>query len=188
MAKPVVILFAKAPRLGTVKKRLARSIGEMPALRFYRNTLAATLRKLGRLDGFETIIAITPDRAWLRHPPGWAVAGQGAGDLGVRMARAFQKFPRRRVILVGADIPDLAAAEIRAAAKALLACDAVFGPAADGGYYLVAMGARRPVAPFAKARWSTEHALADTAKNFAHLRVTKLRVLRDVDTADDLML
>jgi glycosyltransferase A (GT-A) superfamily protein (DUF2064 family) len=88
---------------------------------------------------------------------------------------------------VGVDIPGLKAADIAAAIIALRSADAVFGPAADGGYYLVGMGRRRPAKPFAAIRWSSEHALADTLNNFSGLRVRHLRVLRDIDTADDLL-
>jgi glycosyltransferase A (GT-A) superfamily protein (DUF2064 family) len=49
------------------------------------------------------------------------------------------------------------------------------------------MGRRRPAKPFAAIRWSSEHALADTLNNFSGLRVRHLRVLRDIDTADDLL-
>ncbi len=95
-------------------------------------------------------------------------------------------FRRRQVILIGADIPDLNAAIIRHAARALKSHDAAFGPAADGGYYLVAMGAKRPATPFANVRWSSPHALADTLMNFRHHSVTALETLHDVDTGNDL--
>jgi rSAM/selenodomain-associated transferase 1 len=186
MARKVVILFAKAPCLGTVKKRLACGIGDVAALRFYKTTLAGTLRKLNQLRGCELVLAVTPRGAFLRHPPGWRVMGQSQGDLGVRMAQAFRDFSGRQTVLVGADIPALGAEDIRAAFKALKHSHAVFGPAADGGYYLVGMSARRPVRPFANVRWSSPEALADTLENFRGLRVRKLRVLRDVDTAADL--
>jgi rSAM/selenodomain-associated transferase 1 len=183
----VVILFARAPRLGTVKRRLACDIGGMAALGFYRNILSRTIRELHRLRGCELVLAITPDRALARHPPHWRAIGQGQGDLGARMRNAFKKFPDRRVVLVGADIPDLQAADIKTALRALKHCDAVFGPAADGGYYLVGMGARRPAKPFANVRWSSPHALADTVTNFRGLRVQHILELHDVDTAADLL-
>jgi rSAM/selenodomain-associated transferase 1 len=186
MARPVLILFARAPRLGLVKRRLAAGIGAVPALRFYRNALSASLRKFLHLPGCDTVIAITPDRSKIRAP-GWAVIGQGQGDLGTRMHNAFRCFSSRLVVLVGVDIPGLKATDIAAAIIALRSADAVFGPAADGGYYLVGMGRRRPAKPFAAIRWSSEHALADTLNNFSGLRVRHLRVLRDIDTADDLL-
>jgi rSAM/selenodomain-associated transferase 1 len=181
-----VILFARAPRLGQVKRRLAAGVGDVPALRFYRNALGRILRELRRLRGFEIALAITPDRAAIRPPAPFAMIGQGHGCLDIRMSRAFRRYPGRLVLLIGADIPGLDNPVLRAGAKALRAHDAVFGPAADGGYYLVGMGARRPARPFAAVRWSSPHALADTLKNFAGRRVARLRMLQDVDTAADL--
>ena len=75
--------------------------------------------------------------------------------------------------------------DARAAFRALGSAHAAFGPAADGGYWLVAMSPRRPAHPFAAVRWSTEHALADTLANFGGRRVALLRTLHDVDTAAD---
>jgi rSAM/selenodomain-associated transferase 1 len=183
MARPLIILFARAPRLGCVKRRLAAGIGQIPALRFYRNSLRRIIRVLRH---FDSVIAVTPDRAAIRPHPNQPNNNQGHGDLGARMHRAFRRFPRRPVILIGADIPDLGAAELRAAAKSLRHHDAVFGPAADGGYYLVGMARRRPTTPFAQVRWSTAHALADTKHNFRHLRIAQLRTLHDVDDAENL--
>jgi rSAM/selenodomain-associated transferase 1 len=170
--------------LGTVKTRLATGIGSRAALRFYRETLAATLRKVGRLRGVLMVLAVTPDRACVNVPQPWRIVDQGQGNLGQRMHRAFRRYPRRPVLLVGSDIPDLTAADIRAALRILRGGCAVFGPAADGGYYLVGMGGIRPTAPFANVRWSSRYALADTQANFRRFRL--LRTLRDIDTADDL--
>jgi glycosyltransferase A (GT-A) superfamily protein (DUF2064 family) len=89
-------------------------------------------------------------------------------------------------VLVGSDIPGLSRADLAAAFRALGRADAVFGPAEDGGYWLVGFGPRRPAQPFADVRWSTRHALADTLANFAGRRIALLRSLRDVDTAADL--
>jgi rSAM/selenodomain-associated transferase 1 len=158
----------------------------VPALRFYRNALGRILRELRGLRGFEIVLSITPDRAEFRPAPGMPVIGQGAGDLGVRMDRAFRRYARRRVLLIGADIPGLDAAILRQAANRLKHHDAVFGPAEDGGYYLVGMAARRPALPFARVRWSSRHALADTLNNFRGFRVVLAPMLRDVDTEADL--
>jgi rSAM/selenodomain-associated transferase 1 len=186
MAKPVVILFAKAPRLGQVKRRLAAGIGDVAALRFYRNQLAGMVRMLRGLRGFDACIAISPDRARFLPAPGLPVLNQGSGGLGARMARAFRRFPRRPAILIGSDIPGLKATHLRAARRALQHHDAAFGPAFDGGYYLVAMGRNRPSKPFAGTRWSGPETLADTLVNFRHHRLALLPVLQDVDTAADL--
>ena len=176
-----VIVFARAPRLGTVKRRLARAIGDRAALRFHTATLTALLRGLIACRRFAVALAITPDRARMRVPRGVRVVPQGHGDLGQRMARALGRF--RRVALIGCDIPEANAADVTAAFQALGQADAVFGPAEDGGYWLIALGPRRPGDLFGKARWSTEHALADTLRQFRHHRVGFVRTLADVDTA-----
>lgn len=184
MRGDAVIVFARAPRLGAVKRRLARGIGALPALRFYRNQLATLLRRLARDRRWRTVLAVTPDRAGARWPVRLPRLPQGRGDLGARMQRALSR--HRRAVLVGSDIPGLGPADIAGAFRALGRADAVFGPAEDGGYWLVGLGPRRPVRPFAAVRWSTEHALADTLANFRGRRLALLRRLRDVDTAADL--
>jgi rSAM/selenodomain-associated transferase 1 len=182
MRGDTVIVFARAPRLG-VKRRLAAGVGAMAALRFYRGQLAATLRA-ARDRRWRTVLAVTPDHARARWPRGVARTGQGRGDLGVRMRRALA--PHRRAVLVGSDIPGLARGDLAAAFRALGRAEAVFGPAEDGGYWLVGYGPRRPAWPFAGVRWSSRSALADTLANFTGRRVALLRRLRDVDTAEDL--
>ncbi|HET6182636.1 MAG TPA: TIGR04282 family arsenosugar biosynthesis glycosyltransferase [Acetobacteraceae bacterium] len=185
--KPVAIVFARAPRLGAVKRRLARDIGARAALRFHRATLCRLLRALARERRFDTVVAVTPDRAFLCAPGRVRRIAQGRGDLGERMGRAFRRFPHRRVALVGCDIPELGPADLIAAFRLLGRCRAVFGPAEDGGYWLVGMGPRRPARPFAGVRWSTAHALADTLCNFRRHAPVLLRTLRDVDRAADLV-
>lgn len=85
-------------------------------------------------------------------------------------------------MIVGSDIPGISAADIADAFRALGSKDAVFGPATDGGYWLVGLR-RRPhfVDPFPNVRWSSEHALADTLANLADKEVAMLRPLSDID-------
>ncbi len=184
--RDTVIVFARAPRLGTVKRRLAQDLGDRAALRFYRGNLARLLRALARDHRFRTVLAATPDHARVRWPVRVPVVGQGGGDLGQRLHRACAA--HRRVAVVGTDIPALGAGDVAAAFRALGRVQAAFGPSEDGGYWLVALSPRRPARPFAGVRWSTAHALADTLANFAGRRVALLRTLRDVDTGADFRL
>jgi rSAM/selenodomain-associated transferase 1 len=184
--KDTVVVFARAPRLGTVKRRLAKDIGDRAALRFHTGTLIRLSRDLARDRGFRTVLALTPDDANDRLPVQVTRIAQGRGDIGKRMDAACRRFRRGNVAIIGSDIPDANAADLRAAFRLLGRHDAVFGPAEDGGYWLVALGPRRPAQPFVNARWSTEYALADTLRNFRGRRVALTRVLRDVDTACDL--
>lgn len=179
-----LIVFARAPRLGCVKRRLAREVGAVAALRFHRGEVARLGRVFARERRWRTLLAVTPDGA--RFPSPLARVAQGGGDLGQRMWRALA--PHRRAVLVGCDIPGLGARQVAAAFRALGNADAVFGPATDGGFWLVGFGPRRPRAVFAGVRWSTEHALADALRNCAGWRVALLAPLSDVDSAADLRL
>jgi rSAM/selenodomain-associated transferase 1 len=179
--KPTVIVFARAPRLGTVKRRLAKGIGDRAALRFHTAALTALLRDLKAAPGFNVVLAVTPDRARVRFPV--PTIPQGRGDLGRRMSRALGRY--RKVALIGCDIPEAGSADVRMAFRKLGTADAVFGPAADGGYWLIALGPRRPSDLFAESRWSTPYALADTLAQFHRHRVRFLRTLSDVDTKAD---
>ena len=189
-ARPRLYVFVRAPVLGAVKRRLAAGLGEVEALRFYRAVSDRVVRPIARDRRWETVLAVTPDRAargaspW---PPGLKRVGQGGGDLGARMGRVLASHGVAPVAIVGSDIPDLAPRHVHAAFEALRTADLVFGPAADGGYWLVG---RRPGLStrglFQGVRWSSPHALADTrAKLPPGTRVALLEVLEDVDDAED---
>jgi rSAM/selenodomain-associated transferase 1 len=186
-----LVIFARAPRLGTVKRRLARDLGALAAWRFHRATTGALLRRLGRDPRWTTWLAVTPDR-WARARRGlWPAPARrlapGRGDLGARMGRALARLPPGPVVIVGSDVPGITAAAIARAFRRLGDHDWVLGPAADGGYWLIGTR-RRPVLrpPFQGVRWSSRHARADTLANLAGRSVALLEELEDVDTAADL--
>ncbi len=109
---------------------------------------------------------------------------QGTGDLGARMARVLERGRPGLVLIVGSDIPDITPTLVWRGFRALGDADAVFGPARDGGYWLV--GARRGNrlrGLFADVRWSSEHALADTRANLKRRRVALIDELDDIDDA-----
>ena len=182
---PRLVVMVKAPRPGRVKSRLARDIGAVEAVRFYRVATAALLRRLADDRRWQCILAVTPEaelsaRLW---PADLARIAQGRGDLGDRMQAVFDSLPPGPVAIIGSDIPALDRRHVAAAFALLGGHDAVFGPAADGGYWLVGLR-RRPRVPriFANVRWSGPYALADTLANCRDLRVGFLETLHDVDT------
>lgn len=181
-----LVIFLRVPRLGRVKSRLAAGVGPVEALRFHRATSHAVVRRLARDPRWRCWLAVTPDGAPLPWRSGCAVLPQGRGDLGVRMARAMRRLPPGPVVLVGSDIPAIRPGHVARAFRALEGRDAVFGPAPDGGYWLVGLR-RRPrfVDPFAGVRWSSPHTLDDTLANLAGLRWALADGLRDVDAIDD---
>ncbi|MGE3783132.1 MAG: DUF2064 domain-containing protein [Alphaproteobacteria bacterium] len=182
------MLVARAPRLGAGKRRHAREAGDLAALRFERAMLGLLSRRLGRDRRWRLRLAVAPDRAvackrlW---PHATAIRKQGAGDLGVRMRRALASCPPGPVVLIGADIPAIEARHIADAFRLLGRHDLVFGPAEDGGFWLI--GARRsPRLPtlFGKVRWSGPHALADVLGNLPRrVSIGFAARLEDVDDA-----
>jgi rSAM/selenodomain-associated transferase 1 len=175
-----LILFVRLPRLGTGKRRLACEIGAVAALRFERLMLARSLRCLGRDRRWKLRLAVTPDRAAGRWPGGLTAMPQGVGDLGERMRRALAACPTGPAVLVGSDIPGMTATHIAEAFALLGRHEVVFGPANDGGFWLV--GCRHTPPRFGRVRWSSRHALADTLANLPRaLSVGFAARLDDVD-------
>ncbi|NKB22282.1 MAG: DUF2064 domain-containing protein [Alphaproteobacteria bacterium] len=187
---PVLIMFARAPYLGTVKKRLAAGIGPVAARAFYIKTTTNVLDTVSANAPWQTVMSVTPDasaaqgRFW---PPGVTQLPQGFGDLGERMERALLQFADRPVAIIGSDIPAVTHAHIKTAFVALGHSDLVLGPSPDGGYWLV--GARVGSLArglFKNVRWSSEHTLDDTLANVGNKRVALIDELDDIDNAVDL--
>ncbi len=178
--KVAVALFAKAPVAGRVKTRLIPALGAEGACALYRAMVDDTLDSLaGTSCAVEIWFA---GERWSRR--GLPAFAQRGGDLGQRMRGAFAAMLRRSdaALIVGADVPTLPRRCLRAALAHLERGDAVLGPAADGGYYLIGS---REVPRFEAVRWSTSHALADTRRT---VNARLLEPWYDVDRPEDLRL
>ncbi|PTX58035.1 hypothetical protein C8N43_2711 [Litoreibacter ponti] len=187
--RKTLVVMVKEPRPGRVKTRLGRDLGMVGAAWWFRHQVASVLRRL-RDPRWDLVLAVSPDheglasRVWPEDLRRWP---QGRGDLGDRMGAAFAVMPPGPVCIIGADIPDVSRGAVAEAFAALGAAAAVFGPAPDGGYWLVGLKRlRRHAGMFDGVRWSTEHALADTIASLKGARVAYVRELRDVDTVADL--
>lgn len=186
-----LVIMAKSPVMGRAKRRLAQEVGQVAALRFYRCSLSHTLLRLAHDSRWRTVLAVTPDRELDARVSNVATKlvrlPQGPGDLGARMQRFFARLPPGPVIIVGSDIPAIGPAHIAQAFRLLGHADAVFGPARDGGYWLIGLK-RTPkiLSPFGGVRWSGPLAFADTLGNLDGRRVAFAATLRDVDTKTDL--
>ena len=189
MRRRRLVIFVKEPLPGRVKSRLARDIGRIDALWWYRQQCQRLVRRLASDPRWETVLAVTPDRAAAGRfwPAGVERTGQGVGDLGQRMARFLRRGPGD-VLIVGSDVPGITAALVAGTFRRLGPCDAVLAPAEDGGYWAIGRraGAALPAGALAGVRWSTRHARADSAASLAPLRLCLGPVLADVDCAADL--
>ena len=186
-----LVVLLKAPRVGTVKTRLAEGIGPEAACAAYQQLVATLLANLAPLPNVELCFAPADASAeiasWLRA--GWSSQPQVAGDLGARLHAVFLRHFQSgadRVEIIGADCPEVMPADVESAWQALADQDVVLGPATDGGYWLV--GLRAPQEQlFTVMPWSTDAVLAETQRRASSggLRVALLRELSDVDTAVD---
>ena len=186
-----IIIFVKAPRAGSVKTRLGAGVGVGRATALCRVMTERTIFEARKTDA-RVILAVdpvsviaTPPACW---PPEVPRVGQGAGNLGDRMTRLMRAIPDGPVVIIGMDAPAMRSDHLRRAFNALGANDAVFGPADDGGYWLVGFARRKGWNPnFSDVRWSTAYAMGDTInalpKSFC---VGQIDMLHDVDEADDL--
>jgi hypothetical protein len=191
--RAAILVFARAPRPGTVKTRLARTIGDEAATLLYRRM---GRRIVASLDGAPARMVVCYDpsdgeaeiRHWLGPLPDRYLR-QGGGDLGARLSRMFERafMGADRVVAIGTDAPATDAGRVTRAIAALDSADVVIGPARDGGYYLIGLRRARPEL-FRGIRWGTGSVLAETRAQAERLglRVTWLELESDIDTGDDL--
>ena len=187
-----VIVFAKAPLAGAVKTRLAAGIGAGRAAALFRIMIERVVSETAS-GPWRTIVALDKASAlagWDNlFPQTVSRRLQGEGDLGARMGRVFRTAPPGPAIIIGADAPGIRARHLLNAFCALKGADAVFGPARDGGYWLIGLSRRRAApALFDGVRWSTPNALADTVKTLPPtFKTAMLDTLSDIDEAPDLV-
>lgn len=184
MAETTLIIFVKNPVSGTVKTRIARTVGNERAVAVYQHLLRHTQQTVQQLRGRRVVYYgdfINPDDGW----NGYDKQLQSGRDLGERMLTAFReqfeqaaepkRFPPDRIVIIGSDCLAITPAHIERAFAALDAADVVIGPATDGGYYLLGMKQLHPFL-FADMPWSqpelrqlTELALLQNGLTFERL-------------------
>lgn len=178
------MVFSRAPLAGRVKRRLAARLGDQAAARLQLRLTRRALRTAAAAGCGPVELHLTQ-----RHSLFKRSALQKGADLGERMCAALEQALRRHraAILIGSDCPALRPAHLRRAARLLAGgCDAVLGPAEDGGYVLI--GARRVSRRlFAGIEWGTSGVYAATVKRLesAGYRWRALPVLWDVDRPQD---
>ena len=137
----VLAIMAKAPRAGHVKTRLASVYPAALVVQLYRVLMEDTIA-LARSAGVSIAVVCPADdadeiAAWL--PSDIRIVPQRGRGLADGLASAFEFLcdPPRRVIAFNGDSPHLPPAVLESAFSALEEHDVVFGPCADGGFYLV---------------------------------------------------
>lgn len=193
-----IIVFARAPRAGYTKTRLIPALGAAGAAALYRSLLLRTLTRAAQVphatrflfaDEASALPALTALAGTISA--GWTLRVQAEGTLGARMSAALAavRATARCAVLIGSDIVDFETEDLVAALDALEDDhDAVIGPAADGGYWLIGLSAPMP-ALFTGIDWGTAAVCAQTIARLETAGVRWMRVVQrhDVDTPADLV-
>ena len=189
MTDALVIVFVKNIKLGTVKTRLAKTIGDIGAFKVYSELVKITEKATEALSVDKRIYFSNAvvDTKW-QHD---FKTVQNGVDLGERMLNAFKdgfEAGYKRIVLIGSDLPDINATHITNGIEALNKNDVVFGPAEDGGYYLVGM-TKLEDSIFINKPWSQPNLLKETLQELHNNKITvsTLDTLNDIDNYEDLI-
>ena len=185
-----IIVFIKNPRLGHVKTRLAKDVGDERALEIYLKLTAHTQRVLSAVPYVNRNVYYSE---FVDDKDDWSIDTfikglQSNGDLGDRIKHAFNEVfdQNEKVIIIGSDCAQLSANHIQQAIDALDNNNVVIGPSLDGGYYLLGMDSNFQFL-FEGIEWSTE-SVFETTKNKAlaqGLSVAEIEKLSDIDYIED---
>jgi glycosyltransferase A (GT-A) superfamily protein (DUF2064 family) len=188
--RSAVVFFVKNPDQSPVKTRLAERVGVHNAIAFYKLCLKAVANQAVRLqDGWGTDVYFATHEFTTNPyiPNQYPTLFQAKGGLGAKLITAINGLLEQyeSVTILGSDAPALPDEYIIKGATA----DDPFalGPTLDGGYYLISAKKKLPIDCLDAARFSTEHALEDTAACLqAYGGVSMLPKSFDVDTFEDL--
>lgn len=188
MTKTLLIVFVKNNKLGKVKTRLASTVGNEVAFDVYNHLVEITENVTNQIAVGKRIYfsdAIIEEK-W----PKTAKYVQKGDDLGEKMHNSIEKgfFDGfSNIILIGSDLPDISTQIIQKGFDELTKNEVVFGPAEDGGYYLVGM-TKKHYSIFKNKTWSTDNLLEITLSELKEKGVSfsLLEKLNDIDTIEDL--
>lgn len=193
--QPALILFAKAPIRGFVKRRLCPPLSRQQAVELYAHMLETILTRAGGLGCSPSVLAVSPDDRVADFRSARSefslVVGQGQGDLGERLSRIVAEVSRqcgKPMLIIGADAPDLPDRVFKQAADIVGKGRYVMCPSHDGGYCLLGMPRSCP-ALFSGIAWGSSLVAAQTreAALRAGIDLAELETWRDVDTIADVL-
>ncbi len=189
MNKQLLIVFVRNIKLGKVKKRLAKTIGNDSAFEVYNELVKITENITSNLQVEKHIYFsdVVMDSKWKNNNK---VVQKGI-DLGERMKNAFlDGFSNgfEKIVLIGSDLPDLTENIIYDSFHKLSNNDIVIGPAQDGGYYLIGLS-KMNNAVFENKPWSQPTLLEITLQELQqnNQKIALLQTLNDIDTFEDLI-
>jgi len=188
MPEAIVCIFAEPPIAGAVTTQLVPELGAERAAVLAEAFLEDTVAMVRTLTWAECIIAATKafERSYFKPEEVWL---QSEGDMGERLEKVLRLALKRKpiVLAIGADSPGLPATYLQSARDALQKADAVLGPSADGGFYLIGL-TDCPVGVLEGIQWSHSTTLAATTHKLEQfgMKTVLINPWFDIDSHDDL--
>ncbi|MDX6675219.1 MAG: uncharacterized protein QOH11_2637 [Solirubrobacteraceae bacterium] len=194
--EPAALVMAKAPRAGEVKTRLEPLLGPKGCARLQALLLARAARWAADVAPGAAFVAFTPGESLAEVgallPAGTDLFSQEGADLGARLAAATGRVLAMHdgpLLTVGTDLATLEPRHAVAALDDLAdGIDVTFGPAFDGGYYLIGLREPHPeVFALPSEAWGGPRVLELSLQAAAEagLSLGMLRGERDLDTPAD---
>jgi len=183
-----LLIFTRKPEKGKVKTRLAKGVGKDKALQIYIHLLKHSVKISSQVNANRQVWytnSIEVNDLW--NGTIFEKHVQPDGDLGLKMKFAFElnfKQGYQKVVIIGTDLLDLDKETVEKAYQLLDENDVVFGPAEDGGYYLLGMRYFMPEV-FMDIDWSTEKVLQQSLKQLSQKKVALLEEKNDIDFKED---
>jgi hypothetical protein len=195
MNSKALIVFVKEPVKGKIKTRLAETLGDEFAFRFYKTCAEHTFNEIEKLNSPGIKVYLFYDGENEKSVKDWAgeefiCKRQNGNDLGIRMKNSFFEIFNsgfHKAVIIGTDIPDLTSEIVEEAFNSLDKSEVVICPANDGGYYLLGMKKLYSFL-FEDIVWSTEKVLSQSLDKLNRNGISKkiLKTLNDIDTENDL--
>ncbi len=189
MQTSLLMAFVRNPQLGTVKTRLAATVGDKVALEIYIELMRHTAEVTHKVSADKKVFyseKIEKNDVWTEM--NFSKALQTKGTLGQRMENAFKTaFEKgyKKVIIVGSDLYSLKTSHIEKALNQLDKKEVVIGPSQDGGYYLLGLKKKMP-ALFRNKSWGTSTVLKETLNDLKFKSIFLMEPLNDIDNFEDL--
>jgi rSAM/selenodomain-associated transferase 1 len=189
-----LILFTRDPLPGLCKTRLTPGLTSGQAAALHQAFLLDLIQNFRDHPRFDFLVYLLaedsgPSEFW-KHQ-GVDIRMQRGRDLGERMQHAFRdclNLHYQKAVLIGSDIPTLAAGRITDAFDRLETADVVIGPTHDGGYYLIGLS-RADQNLFSGIPWGTagvyELTLARIRKESLNAEILAMEY--DIDDYEDLL-
>ena len=188
--KATLCIFVKAPLPGLVKTRLTPFLTTVEAASLAAAFFADTFALANSCEWARVVVACDGDPSLLELATGTEVWQQGSGDLGERMERVLSLAleSSQAAIVIGTDFPGLPRRFLDSARLKLAEHDAIIGPSADGGFYLLGLQ-RCPSGLLRGIPWQSattrEHTVARLCS--IGLTVAEAEPWFDVDVPTDLV-